>query len=275
MTAAITEHAEHAVLQVDTADAVTTIRLNRPGALNAITQEMAQQLRATLQRLAADDATRAVILTGNGRGFCAGADLADMFARMAGAEGISAAQALEYVRGDSVPLIEAMLGFDKPLIAAVNGPCAGAGMGLALAADVIVAADDAAFTVVFTRRGLVPDFGVTWLLPRLVGMRKARELCLLADPVPAADALAMGMVNEVVPPGELLDAAGRWARRFAQGSTSALRLTKRLLAETFELDAHQAVEREFASQALCLTSPDAIEGVSAFLQKRPPNFTGA
>lgn len=266
---------DHAVLQVDTADSVTTIRLNRPDALNAITQEMAQQLRATLQRLAADDATRAVILTGNGRGFCAGADLADMFARMAGAEGISAAQALEYVRGDSVPLIEAMLGFDKPLIAAVNGPCAGAGMGLALAADVIVAADDAAFTVVFTRRGLVPDFGVTWLLPRLVGMRKARELCLLADSVPAADALAMGMVNEVVPAAELLDAAGRWARRFAQGSTSALRLTKRLLAETFELDAHQAVEREFASQALCLTSPDAIEGVSAFLQKRPPNFAGA
>jgi len=263
------------VLQVDTADGVTTIRLNRPDALNAITQEMAQQLRATLLRLEADDATRAVILTGNGRGFCAGADLADMFARMAGAEGISAAQALEYVRADSVPLIEAMLGFDKPLIAAVNGPCAGAGMGLALAADVIVAADDAAFTVVFTRRGLVPDFGVTWLLPRLVGMRKARELCLLADPVPAADALQMGMVNEVVPAADLLDAAGRWARRFAQGSASALRLTKRLLAESFELDAHQAVEREFASQALCLTSPDAIEGVSAFLQKRPPNFAGA
>jgi 2-(1,2-epoxy-1,2-dihydrophenyl)acetyl-CoA isomerase len=263
-------------VQVGTVDGVTTIRLNRPGTLNAITQDMARELRATLQQLSADDATRAVILTGNGRGFCAGADLGDIFGQMAAQAGdFSAARALEYVRADSVPLAQALLGFDKPLVAAVNGPCAGAGMGLALAADVIVAAEEAAFTVVFTRRGLVPDYGVTWLLPRLIGLRKARELCLLADPVPAPEALAMGLVTEVVPGDELLDAAGRWARRFAEGPAGALRLTKRLLAETFELDAHQAIEREFASQALCLTSPDAIEGVSAFLQKRPPKFSGA
>lgn len=266
------------VLESSQAGGVLTLRLNRPDALNALTQELAAALGGALRSAEQDDTVRAVVLTGNGRGFCAGADLSDIAADFAGAltpgGGMTSAAVLEAVRRHSVPLVEALLGLSKPLVAAVNGPCAGAGMGLALAADVIVAAQGATFTVVFTRRGLVPDYGVTHLLPRLVGLRKARELCLLADGVPADEALRMGLITQVAPLEELGDAALGWARRFAEGPGVALRLTKRLLAESFELDARQAVEREFAAQALCLTTADAVEGVAAFLEKRPPTFSG-
>ncbi|HWH33145.1 MAG TPA: enoyl-CoA hydratase-related protein [Egibacteraceae bacterium] len=266
------------VLLRDLDDGVCTLRLNRPEALNALSGEMATRLREALAEAEADDAVRCVVLTGAGRGFCAGADLGHIaaeFGSAAQAGGApSSAVVLEAIRRHSVPLVDALLGFSKPLVAAVNGPCAGAGMGLALGADVIVAAESATFTVVFTRRGLVPDYGVTHLLPRLVGLRLARQLCLLADAVPAGEALRMGLVSEVVADAELDAAAGRWARRFAEGPGVALRLTKRLLAESFELDARQAVEREFAAQALAMTTADAIEGVAAFLDKRAPRFTG-
>ena len=266
------------VLESVLADGVLTLRLNRPDALNALTQELAAALREALAEAERDDSVRSVVLRGGGRGFCAGADLSDIAAEFALATpegGVPpAAAVLEAVRAHSVPLVDTLLHFSKPLVAAVHGACAGAGLGVALAADVIVAAEDAVFTSVFMRRGLVPDYGVTHLLPRLVGLRLARELCLLADGVPAEEALRMGLVSRVVPAGELEAAALAVARRFAEGPAVALRLTKRLLAETFELDARQAVEREFAAQALCLTTADAVEGVLAFLQKRPPSFTG-
>lgn len=265
------------VLERSHDDGILTLRLNRPEALNALSGELAVALREAVTVAEADDAVRCVILTGNGRGFCAGGDLAEIAAEFGAATaegGMTAAAALEGVRRDSAPLMDALLGFSKPLVAAVNGACAGAGLGLAMAADVIVAAETATFTVVFTRRGLVPDFGVTHLLPRLVGLRAARELCLLGDAVPAARARELGLVTQVAPDAELAEAALGWARRLADAAPVALRLTKRLLAETFELDARQAVEREFAAQALCLTTADALEGMTAFLQKRAPRFTG-
>jgi len=266
------------LIEVTRDGAVATLRLNRPQALNALTNQSARDLRTALAELERDREVRAVILTGNGRGFCAGADLSDIAAEIgeqaSSGSGVPAAAVLDFIRRDSAPLVEALLNFDKPLIAAVNGPCAGAGMGLALAADVIVASEAATFSVVFTRRGLVPDYGISHLLPRLVGLRLARELCLLADSLNAQDALQMNLVREVVPAEELMVAANRWATRFAAGPPIALRLTKRLLAESFELDARQAVDREFTAQALCLATEDAREGVLAFLEKRAPNFTG-
>lgn len=257
-------------------DDVLTVRLNRPETLNAISLDLAVHLREALQDAAADERVRCVVLTGAGRGFCAGADLGAIATEFQAAQASgappSAAAVLEALRAHSVPLIQTLHEFPKPLVAAVNGPCAGAGLGIALAADVIVAAHSATFTAVFMRRGLVPDYGVTHLLPRLVGLRLARELCLLADGVPASRAVEVGLVAEAVPDDELDAAAGRWARRFADGPAVALRLTKRLLADTFQLDAREAVERELAAQALCLTSQDALEGVAAFLERRPPRF---
>lgn len=261
------------VLEQSQADGVLTLRLNRPEALNALTRELAEALRGALAAAEDDDAVGCVVLTGGGRGFCAGADLGDIAAEFAAGE-VTTDRVLAFLQRESVPLVQTLLGFSKPLVAAVNGACAGAGLGLALAADVIVAAQSATFTVVFTRRGLVPDYGVTHLLPRLIGLRKARELCLLADGVPAGEALRIGMITQVVGDAELDEAARHWARRLADGPPVALRLTKRLLADSFELDARQAVEREFAAQAHCLTTADAMEGVTAFLQKRPPRFTG-
>lgn len=263
-------------LEREFADGVLTLRLNRPEALNAISLDLAARLADALAQAEHDDAVRCVILTGYGRGFCAGADLSDIASEFTSAhgQGVSAAAALEAVRRHSVPLVRTVLEFDKPLVAAVNGPCAGAGLGLALAADVLVAAESAVFTSVFMRRGLVPDYGVTHLLPRMVGLRLARELCLLADGVPAARAVEIGLATQMVPDQELLDAARRWAERFAAGPAVAQRLTKRLLAESFETDASHAVEREFAAQALCLTTADAVEGVTAFMEGRAPKFVG-
>lgn len=264
------------VLERELADGVLTLRLHRPDALNAISLELAARLCDALQDAERDEAVRCVVLTGAGRGFCAGADLTDIASEFTSADGqsVSAAAALEAVRRHSVPLLRALMDFGKPLVAAVNGPCAGAGLGLALAADVLVAAESAVFTSVFMRRGLVPDYGVTHLLPRMVGLRLARELCLLADGVPADRAVQIGLATQVVPDAELAEAARRWAERLADGPAVAQRLTKRLLAESFETDALQAVEREFAAQALCLTTADAVEGVTAFLQRRPPKFVG-
>lgn len=267
------------VLEREHADGVTTLRLNRPEALNAISSELARALLEALGDLAADPETRAVVVTGNGRGFCAGADLGDIGGELfAGADGEagkpSPQDVLAAAATDSIPLAEALFGFPKPLIAAVNGPCAGAGLALAFSADIVVASDTASFSVLFVHRGLVPDFGVTHFLPRLVGLRKARELCLLGDRLSAAVADELGLLTAVAPADRLMDEAMGYARRLAQGPPVAQRLTKELLADSFTLGPAEAVEREFSAQALCFGTADALEGVAAFLEKRAPKFSG-
>lgn len=261
-------------LEVATAEGVTTVRLDRPEALNALSFRMVEELLELLPRLEQDPGTKAVLLTGNGRGFCSGADVGEMVARGLNEGASGPARAREIMREGSARLAIAFLEFAKPLVAAVNGPCAGAGVGIALSADVLVAAESAVFSVAFVRRGLVPDYGVTFLLPRLVGLRKARELCLFGDRLSARDAAGLGLVTDVVADADLEPRAREMAARLAAGPGIALALTKRMLADTFETGASAAVEREFTYQSLCLVSEDAKEGMMAFLEKRPPDFQG-
>jgi 2-(1,2-epoxy-1,2-dihydrophenyl)acetyl-CoA isomerase len=258
-------------LSVETSEWVTTVTLRRPEALNALDEPMTLELLGVLQELEHDDATRVVVLTGEGRGFCAGADLGAVVAE-AGADP-SPADMRQLTRRASARLARALYEMEKPLIAAVNGAAAGAGAAIAVSADVTIMADSAMLSFLFVERGLVPDYATTWLLPRLVGLRTARKLCLFGDRLRADEALRLGLVDGVVEAETLMDEAAGVAQRLAAGAGVALRLTKRLLAESFDLDHAAAVDREFTAQALCFASSDAAEGMSAFLQKRAPHFT--
>ena len=255
---------------------VTTLTLHRPAALNALDAGLTTALTDALARADADDEVGAIVLTGAGRGFCAGADLGELAATLDAESGHrpSAAALHAVIREGSLPLAHQLLALRTPLVAAVHGPCAGAGMALALAADVVLAAPNARFTVAFVRRGLVPDYGVTWLLPRLVGLRTARELCLLGEPFDADAAQRMGLVTRLVAADALAAEADRVAAALAAGPRTAQRLTKQLLAGSDQLDAASAADAEFAAQTICLASDDAAEGAKAFLEHREPRFTG-
>lgn len=263
---------EYAHLRVESDGGVLTVTLDRPERLNAVNDTMADALTGLLVDAEADHDVRAIVLTGAGRGFCAGADVGDIASAVGSGAGPGAIRTT--LRGGHTRLARAVLDAETPLVAAVNGPCAGAGIPLALACDVVVASAAASFSVAFIRRGLVPDYGTTFLLPRLVGLRAARELCLLGDRIDAAAAERLGLVTTVVAADELLATAQGYARRLADGPGLALGLTKRLLAGAFEGDALDAIDREFTAQALCLASADAAEGAAAFLEKRAPRFTG-
>jgi len=259
-------------LRPDLDDAVLTVTLDRPEVLNAVDEAMATELRGLLADAEHDDAVRAVVLTGAGRGFCAGADVADLARAAGGVADASPAGVRQLLRRGSVPLASQLLTMEKPLVAAVNGPCAGAGLGIALACDVVLAAESASFTVVFVRRGLVPDYGVTWLLPRLVGLRVARELALLGDTVDAVAAERLGLVSQVVADAKVVDEAQLVGRRFAEGAGVAIRLTKRLLSASFGVDPAMALDREFTAQSIAFARADALEGAQSFLAKRPAKF---
>jgi 2-(1,2-epoxy-1,2-dihydrophenyl)acetyl-CoA isomerase len=253
---------------------VATVTLDRPDQLNALNQRATAALIDLLTALDADPAVRAIVLTGAGRGFCAGADVGDLAAAAAGqADDLRPAAMRDVMRNGSARLARLLLELETPMVAAVNGPCAGAGVGLALSCDFVLAAEDAVFSVVFVRRGLVPDYGVTWLLTRLVGLRRAKELALLGERLTAAEADALGLLTRVVPGADLLEEAQALARRLADGPGVALRLAKRLLNDVSDLDHATAVDREFTAQALCFASADALEGATAFLEKREPRFT--
>ena len=255
---------------VETRDWISTVTFRRSEALNALDESMTLTLVDVLERLQADEATRVIVLTGEGRGFCAGADVGAIADRV-GAD----ARPADYLQATraSATLARALHSLDKPLIAAVNGAAAGAGAAIAITADVTVMADDALLSFLFVTRGLVPDFASTWLLPRLVGLRTARRLCLFGERVGADEAFRLGLVDRVVAPGDLAEEAWLIAEQLAQGAGVALRLTKRLLAQSFERDHSAAIDAEFAAQALCFASADVVEGVAAFLEKRPPVFS--
>ena len=257
-------------LDVRTSDWVTTITLRRPDHLNALDAAMTLELLDVVTTLERDDNTRAVILTGEGRGFCAGADLASVAQDLGPSP--SAAAARDMMRGSAARLARALYQMEKPLIAAVNGPAAGAGAAIAVTADVTIMASGAMLSFLFISRGLVPDYASTWLLPRMVGLRLARRLCLFGERLDAEQAVELGLVDRVVEPDRLLEEATQAAATFAAGAGVALRLTKRLLAESFDVGHAAAVDREFTAQALCLTSADAAEGLDAFANKRAPLF---
>ncbi|MFE5189503.1 enoyl-CoA hydratase/isomerase family protein [Streptomyces sp. NPDC056628] len=251
-------------------DGVCRITLDRPEALNALTPGQRDRVVDLLAGASADPEVRAVVLTGTGRAFCAGADLRGGSAGGARRPGDVA----RTLRLGAQRLVAAVLDCEKPVVAAVNGTAAGLGVHLALACDLVLAAESARFVEVFVRRGLVPDGGGAYLLPRLVGPHRAKELMFLGDALSAADAERLGLVNRVVPDGELEGAAGDWAARLAAGPTRALALTKQLVNASWDSDRAGAFAAEAAAQEINLTTEDASEGLAAFAERRSPTFRG-
>jgi 2-(1,2-epoxy-1,2-dihydrophenyl)acetyl-CoA isomerase len=257
-------------LSAERAQGVTTVTLLREDVLNSFHRPMARELQHALAAAEADAGTRAVLLTANGRAFCAGQDLEE--AVPPGATTLP--DVGDIVRDSFNPLIRAIRGLPKPVVCAVNGVAAGAGANIALACDFVVAGESAVFIQAFSRIGLVPDSGGTFFLPRLVGRARAAALMMLGDRVSAQQAAAWGMIHEVVPDVTLLDVAHALATRLAAMPTLALGLTKRLLdaSATNDLDAQLALEETLQRQAG--RSADYVEGVRAFQEKRVPRFVG-
>jgi 2-(1,2-epoxy-1,2-dihydrophenyl)acetyl-CoA isomerase len=252
-------------LRTEVAEGVATLTLNRPEALNALNSQLRRELRAGLKAVARDGAVRSVVITGAGRGFCSGADLRGG----SGERDFRAVLSAEYN-----PLIEAIRTLPKPVVAAVNGVAAGAGVSLALAADIVVASEEARFVPSFNRIGLVPDSGLARVLVRTVGRHRAFEILMGERQLSAADAHDLGLVAAVVPADRLADAAGELARRLAEGPTASIGLTKRLLNTAEDATLAESLEAEAALQDLAGRSEDHAEGIAAFGEKRDPRFTG-
>ena len=252
-------------IRVEHADGVTTITLNRPESLNALNAPMRRELLTAFKGLARDDAVRAVVLTGEGRGFCSGADLRG---------GSGEREFRRVLTTEYNPLIRAIRELPRPVVAAVNGVAAGAGVSLALACDLVLAAEDARFIQAFVKIGLVPDSGSTRTLVRTLGRHRAAQLMFSGEPLSAPDALAAGLVNRVVPADELPAAARAEASRLAAAPTRAIAYAKRLInaAEDADLDAQLAAEAAY--QELAGRTEDHAEGVAAFGEKREPRFLG-
>ena len=248
------------------------ITLNRPQAKNAIDDGMRQALLDALARVATEPAIRAAVLTGAGDAFCPGADL--WSGRRADAPAPPAGTTRALMKQNSQRLIRAVLELEKPIVAAVNGVAAGMGAHLALACDLVIMAAEARLIEVFARRGIAIDSGGAFLLSRLVGLLKAKELVLLADDVPADEALRLGLCNRVVPRADLEAAARAWGERLARGPTLALGLSKRLLQRAYESGLETCLEEEALAQSLVAESEDMREGLRAFAERRTPDFKG-
>jgi len=248
---------------------VTTITLNRPEARNAVNDDMREELLAVLTDARTNLDVRAVVLTGAGKGFCTGADLSR---RGSGPTGPGAAR--EMLRTRSQRLIRAVWELEKPVIAAVNGVAAGLGAHLAFACDLVIAAAESRFIEVFVRRGIAVDAAGAYLLPRLIGLAKAKELVFFGDDLAADDAQRIGLVNKVVPGDQLQAVAAEWALRLASGPTYALGMSKRLLNRSLDVDMETALDEEAMVQSLVTQSEDTKEGMLAFMEKRTPAFKG-
>jgi 2-(1,2-epoxy-1,2-dihydrophenyl)acetyl-CoA isomerase len=251
------------------------ITLNRPDAHNAITPDQRNELIALLEDCSADTDVRCIVLTATGKGFCTGADLR-AGGRTAGEEPRerTVGDVARMIRTGAQRLVAAVLDCEKPVIAAVNGTAAGLGAHLALAADLVIAADSARFIEVFIRRGIAVDAGGAYLLPRIVGLHKAKELVFFGDDLSAADAERLGLVNKVVPLDQLESAAREWAERLAKAPTKAIAMDKWLLNRSLDSDRRTAFDEEAWAQELLQNTADAQEGMAAFRDRREPDYKG-
>lgn len=248
---------------------VATLTLNRPTAANALTLPMCRELMQAAIRCDEDPAVRAIVLTGAGRLFCAGGDL-QSFAELGDGIGAGLKEMTAYLHA----AISRLARGEAPVVVAVNGAAAGAGMSLAAAGDLVIACESAKFTMAYTAAGLSPDGSSTWFLPRLIGLRRTQELMLTNRRLSADEALAWGLVNRVVPDGEAGKQAGELARQLAEGPTGAFGVVKKLLVAAFDEGLETQMEHEAAGIASCAGTADGQEGIRAFLEKRPAAFRG-
>ena len=254
-------------LQIDQSENVLTITMDRPERRNALNLTLDEELRQAFAAAESDD-VRAVVLRANGPSFCAGADL-NVLQDVSDPEEIQ-----KHVMTRYLPLIEQIVTLEKPVVAAINGSAAGAGMALALACDLRVMADDANMVLAFSRIGFVPDSGASWLLVRQVGYSRAFEMAAEAEPVAAERCKELGLTNRVVPAIGLHEETHTWAKRLAQGPTLALGLTKRALQGALERSLIDTIEMEARFQKKAAASRDHREGLQAFKEKRAPDFEG-
>lgn len=257
-------------IHLDLADGIARLTLNRPDRLNSFTVQMHGEVADALERIAHDDAIRVLVLTGAGRGFCAGQDLSDRSVAPGG-EAVDLGVSVERYYA---PLIRHLTSLEKPVIGAVNGVAAGAGANIALACDIVIAARSAKFIQSFANIGLIPDSGGTWILPRLVGQARALGLALTGEPLPAETAEQWGLIWKCVDDADLSLEVDALAARFATGPTRGLARTKRLIrgSSQFTLEDELGLERDTMRELGF--SDDYREGVAAFMEKRKPNFVG-
>jgi len=249
---------------------VVTLVMNRPDRLNALNNELAMAVNDALSRIAKDDSVAVVVITGAGRAFCAGGDLAALGAgRQKGT-----IKDLEPLLRAGMQMVLNMRTMPQPVVAAVNGPAAGAGMNIALAADIRVAAEEATFGQNFAKVGLFPDYGGTFFLPQLVGPSKAAELFYTGDMVDAKTALSLGLVNQVVPAAQLEAAVKTLVQKLARGPQLPIRGAKKYLFASQAKELSAALDNEVEEQIKCYSSEDCLEGITAFFEKRPPKFQG-
>jgi 2-(1,2-epoxy-1,2-dihydrophenyl)acetyl-CoA isomerase len=259
-------------------DQVSWIVLNRPEVRNAITSDQRERVISLLDEASASLDVRAVVLTATGEGFCTGADLrsgrAAAPSRPEGAPERIMGEASRMIRRGAQRLISAILDCEKPVVAAVNGTAAGIGAHMAFACDLVVAARGVRFIEVFVRRGISPDGAGAYLLPRLVGLQKAKELVFFGDDLQAEEAQSLGLVNKVVDREQLEDAAGELAGRLAKGPTKAISMAKWLLNRSLDSDRRTAFDEEAWAQELVVSTADSAEGMRAFMERRDPEFRG-
>jgi 2-(1,2-epoxy-1,2-dihydrophenyl)acetyl-CoA isomerase len=259
---------EYETILFDKSQGVATITLNRPSLLNAFNDRMIDETTDAFKTSGRDGSIRCVVLTGSGRGFSSGQDLGDVQARK---EPFSFA---EHLRHSYHRLVKEMVALEKPIIGAINGIAAGAGCGVALATDIIIASDRASFMLAFSKVGLVPDSGTNWFLPRLIGYARAYEMAVTADRISAEQALAWGMVNRVVPHEQLMETVAAWSGPLASGPTRAYGLAKRAMTRAWGMSLAEALEYEAHLQEIAGRTDDHKEGVKAFLEKRKATFKG-
>ena len=255
-----------ASLLIEQEDGVQIITLNRPDKLNAIDEEMKLALTEMLEMIRRDDGVKAIIFTGAGRGFCSGADLA--------APNVEKVVTRNEITEPMGVFVFHLAMLDKPVIAAINGVAAGAGLSLALACDIRIASPQAKFTPLWVKRGMVPDAGATFLLPKLIGVSRALELMYSGNSIDAVTAEKLGLVSQIVAPDQLLVRAREIAIQWAKGPSVAMELLKRVVCKNMRTELEAQLYYETMAQNICLKTEDCKEAVNAFLEKREPVFRG-